>query len=159
MKQPCNKTHIWFLIGLIMSGLIYGQEPVQEPVYDKELAASLGADDYGMKSYSFVILKTGSVTIQDQQENQKLMRGHLDNIFRLADEGKLIVAGPFGKNDLNYRGLFIFTTTSIEETLALLKTDPAIAAGVFDVEILPWYGAAALGTYLDVQKKITKTQP
>ena len=87
------------------------------------------------------------------------MRGHLDNISRLADEGKLIVAGPFGKNDLTYRGLFILTTPSTEEALSLLKTDPAIAAGVFDIEVLPWYGAAALGTYLETQKKITKTNP
>lgn len=67
----------------------------QEPGFDQELASSLGADDCGMKSYSFVTL----------------------------------------------------------------KTDPAIAAGVFDIEVLPWYGAAALGTYLETQKKITKTNP
>jgi len=29
------------------------------PNYDKALADSLGADDYGMKSYVFVILKSG----------------------------------------------------------------------------------------------------
>ena len=140
---------------IFVAGLAHGQEPA----FDQELANSFGADDYGMKSYSFVILKKGSVTVDDEQEKQKLMRGHLDNIMRLADEGKLIVAGPFGKNDLNYRGLFILTTTSTEEALAMLKSDPAIAAGVFDVDVLPWYGAAALGAYLEVQKKITRTNP
>lgn len=131
----------------------------QETVFDQELADSFGADDYGMKSYSFVILKTGSVKVEDEGEKQKLMRGHLGNISRLADEGKLVVAGPFGKNDLNYRGLFILTTPSTEEARELLKSDPAIAAGVFDVEVIPWYGAAALGAYLEVQKKITRTNP
>jgi len=130
-----------------------------ETEFDQELADSFGADDYGMKSYSFVILKTGSVTVEDQAEKQKLMRGHLDNISRLAEEGKLVVAGPFGKNDLNYRGLFILTTASTEAAREMLKSDPAIAAGVFDVEVLPWYGAAALSAYLEVQKKITKTSP
>jgi uncharacterized protein YciI len=131
----------------------------EEPGFDQELANSFGADEHGMKSYSFVILKKGSVVVNDEQEKQDLMRGHLENITRLADAGKLVVAGPFGKNDLNYRGLFILTTPSTEEALALLKTDPAIAAGVFDIEVLPWYGAAALSAYLEVQKKITKTNP
>jgi len=131
----------------------------QEPVFDQALADSFGADEYGMKSYSFVILKTGAVKVEDEQEKQKLMRGHLGNISRLAEEGKLVVAGPFGKNDLGYRGLFILTTPSTDEAREMLITDPAIAAGVFDVEIIPWYGAAALGAYLEVQKKITKTNP
>lgn len=131
----------------------------QEPAFDQELADSFGADEYGMKSYSFVILKSGSVKVEDAEQKQALMRGHLANISRLADEGKLVVAGPFGKNDLNYRGLFILTTPSTEEARAMLETDPAIAAGVFDVEIIPWYGAAALGAYLEVQKKITRTNP
>ncbi len=156
MRQPITKTHhLFFLILVFVVTLAHAGEPG----FDQELANSFGADEHGMKSYSFVILKTGSVVVTDEQEKQKLMRGHLENISRLADEGKLIVAGPFGKNDLNYRGLFILTTPSTEEALALLKTDPAIAAGVFDVEVLPWYGAAALGAYLEVQKKITKTNP
>ncbi len=156
MKQKKTNWHnlLWLSLMFVVS-MAHGQEPG----FDQELANSLGADDYGMKSYSFVILKKGSVVITDEQEKQKLMRGHLDNISRLAAEGKLIVAGPFGKNDLNYRGLFILTTPSSKEALALLKTDPAIAAGVFDIDVLPWYGAAALGTYLETQKKITKTNP
>lgn len=131
----------------------------QDPVFDQELADSFGADEYGMKSYSFVILKTGSVKVEDAERKQELMRGHLDNISRLAEAGKLVVAGPFGKNDLDYRGLFILTTPSTEEARKMLETDPAIAAGVFDVEVIPWYGAAALGAYLEVQKKITRTNP
>jgi len=156
VKQRRNKAHKLFWLSLFFVVILAHGE---EPVFDQELANSFGADDYGMKSYSFVILKKGSVVIEDEQEKQKLMRGHLDNISRLADEGKLIVAGPFGKNDLNYRGLFILTTPSTEEALAILKTDPAIDAGVFDIDVLPWYGAAALGAYLEVQKKITKTNP
>jgi len=156
MKQIMNKAHNLFWLSLV---LLVGLVHAQEPVFDQELADSFGADDYGMKSYSFVILKKGTVVIEDEQEKQQIMRGHLDNISRLADEGKLVVAGPFGKNDLNYRGLFILTTPSTEEAMAILKTDPAIAAGVFDIDVLPWYGAAALRAYLDVQKNITRTNP
>ena len=156
MRQTIIKTHRLFCLALVFTVTL---AHAQQPGFNQDLANSFGADEHGMKSYSFVILKTGSVVVNDAQEKQTLMRGHLANITRLADDGKLVVAGPFGKNDLNYRGLFILTTASSEEALALLKTDPAIAAGVFDVEVLPWYGAAALGAYLDVQKKITKTNP
>jgi len=156
MTQKVSIRHM--LIFLILA-LAVNPAFAQEPAFDQTLADSFGADEYGMKSYSFVILKTGSVKVEDAEQKQELMRGHLDNISRLADEGKLVVAGPFGKNDLDYRGLFILTTSSTDEAREMLNSDPAIAAGVFDVEVIPWYGAAALGAYLEVQKKITKSNP
>ncbi len=70
------------------------------PDYNKALADSLGSDDYGMKSYVLVILKPGPKIIDDKEERTRIFKGHMDNIKRLADEGKLVVAGPFGKNEL-----------------------------------------------------------
>jgi len=154
-RKPTARHKLAFLFLALAFNLAFAQDSG----FDQQLADSFGADEYGMKSYSFVILKTGSVKVEDEEEKQKLMRGHLGNISRLAEEGKLVVAGPFGKNDLDYRGLFILTTPSTEEARAMLESDPAIAAGVFDVEVIPWYGAAALGAYLEVQKKITKSNP
>lgn len=124
--------------------------------YDKALADSLGADENGMKSYVLVILKTGSVIIEDKDHKARLFRGHMDNINLLVKEKKLFVAGPFGKNDLTYRGLFILNVKTIEEAKALCETDPAIKEGIFDVELIPWYGSAALGEYIKVSEKITK---
>ncbi|MBK8347625.1 MAG: hypothetical protein IPL08_08330 [Saprospiraceae bacterium] len=124
--------------------------------YDKKLADSLGADDYGMKSYIFAILKTGPSSITDKEERSKLFKGHMENIKRLADEGKLHVAGPFGKNDLSYRGMFILNVKTIDEAKVLCDSDPAIKAGIFTVELIPWYGSAALGEYIKVSKKINK---
>lgn len=67
------------------------------PKYDAALAQKLGADEYGMKQYVFVILKTGPAKIEDKAKLNELFRGHMANIDRLANEGKLTVAGPFGK--------------------------------------------------------------
>lgn len=131
----------------------------QNPQYDAELANELGADDYGMKMYVLVILKTGPNQIADKDSAAVLMRGHLDNISRLVEEDMLSVAGPFGSNDLNYRGLFILNVGTVEEAEKLLHSDPAIAAGVFETEIIPWYGSAALPTYLENHEKIEKTKP
>jgi uncharacterized protein YciI len=71
------------------------------------------------------------------------MQGHLSNINRLANEGKLVIAGPYINGGEN-RGLFIFNVETIEEAKALTETDPAVKAGVFRVELTQWYGSAAL---------------
>ncbi|HTN45288.1 MAG TPA: YciI family protein [Flavipsychrobacter sp.] len=133
---------------------LYAQRSDQ--AYDSSLAKSLGADDYGMKMYVFVLLKTGSKTIENKTVRDSLFSGHLANINRLADEGKLVVAGPFAKNELSYRGIFILNVKTEEEAKALLETDPAIKENLLHPEIVKWYGSAALPTYLETHKKIEK---
>lgn len=129
------------------------------PNYDKALADSLGADEYGMKSYVFVILKTGPSKLDDKQQISALFRGHLENINRLVEQKKLIVAGPLGKNEHNYRGLFIFDSKNKAEVETLLQTDPAIKEKLLEAELFDWYGSAALRTYLETSNRVTKTKP
>jgi hypothetical protein len=61
--------------------------------FDAELAKRLGADKLGMRNYILVILKTGPVTVAPGKERDEIFKGHFANIHRLADEGKLVVAG------------------------------------------------------------------
>jgi len=127
-------------------------------VYDKALADSLGADEYGMKMYTFVILKTGPTTITDTIKLNQLFQGHMDNINKLSAEGKLVVAGPFSKNDQKFRGLFIFNTISEDDVKSWLQDDPTISEGIFVADIFKWYGSAALPLYLDDHAKIEQTK-
>ncbi len=152
-----KKLFLLLALGIVWYGGATAQ--TDNPNYDKALADSLGADDYGMKSYVFVILKSGPAQIDDKQKVGELFRGHLDNINRLVKLKKLIVAGPFGKNDHDYRGLFIFDVKSKEEVLVLLQSDPAINEKLLEAELFDWYGAAALPTYLNVSDRVTKTKP
>jgi uncharacterized protein YciI len=133
-----------------------GLAQADNPDYDEKLAASLGGDDYGMKSYIFVILKAGKNVITDKKISDSLFRGHMDNINSLAQSGKLVVAGPLGKNDKTYRGIFILNAKTIEEANTLLQMDPAIKANVFETELFTWYGSAALPEYLKAHSKIEK---
>lgn len=133
-------------------------DSMANPAYDAALAKRLGADDYGMKGYVLVVLKTGGNTTTDRELIGNAFRGHLENINRLVDAKKMIVAGPLGKNDKSYRGIFIFQS-SMDETRALLQTDPAVKAGLLDVELYEWYGSAALPEYLDAADKIWKLEP
>lgn len=147
-----------FLILFLLAGVITNAQN-SNPNYDETLAKKLGADDYGMKNYVLVILKTGENKTTDKEELNKLFLGHMENIQRLVKEGKLIVAGPFGKNDKTWRGLFILDVKTIEEASALVQTDPAVKARLFYVDLVPWYGSAALPEYLPASDKIWKVQP
>ena len=101
--------NIFLLFFMLLASIAFAQ---QENAYDEKLAKELGADDYGMKTYVFCILKTGSNTTATPEEQSKLFKGHMDNIIKLSNEGKLSVAGPFMKNDKNYRGIFIFNVST-----------------------------------------------
>lgn len=148
---------------LIIAGLIAfaagTRAQTTNPHYDAGLAKKLGADDYGMKSYVLVILKTGPAKIEDKDKLQTLFRGHMANIQRLAEEGTLVVAGPLGKNEQAYRGIFIFDVKTIAEAKELVLTDPAVKEQVFDAEFFEWYGSAALPEYLKSHGKIEKLKP
>jgi uncharacterized protein YciI len=126
------------------------------PNYDPALAEELGADDYGMRYYVLVILKTGSNVPEDKELRQQSFAGHMQNINTLVEEGKLIVAGPIDKNELTYRGIFILDVTSIDDAKKLLETDPAIKEGFLDTELFKWYGSAALPEYLEASDKVWK---
>ncbi len=146
------------LLAFLMLWSIAGFTQEVKPTYDSTLAKSLGADDYGMKSYILAILKTGTYQTTDKAILDSLFRGHMDNINRLAESGQLVVAGPMGKNDKQYRGIFILNTTSMEEAAEWLNNDAAINSKLFEVEYFPWYGSAALPAYMPVHKKIEKQQ-
>jgi uncharacterized protein len=129
----------------------------QEHAFDSELAKRLGADERGMKMYVLCILKTGPKDAEVKgDERKEIFAGHFANIGRLADEGKLAVAGPFGKNDKAYRGLYIFNVATIEEAEKLVMLDPAVKAGVFIPDLTPWYGSAAMMVVNDTHKRIEK---
>jgi uncharacterized protein len=122
--------------------------------YDSVLAKKWGADEYGMKQYVLAFLKKGSKAVDSSQRNQ-LLQGHLKNIGRLAKEGKLLLAGPFlDKGDL--AGIFIFNVTTIEEAKNLVATDPAVKAGLFVIELHPWYGSAALMEVGNLHRNVQK---
>lgn len=126
------------------------------PNYDSILAIKLGADDYGMKNYVFVILKTGSNESTDKVLRDSCFTGHLKNIKRLVKKKKLIVAGPMVKNEKSYRGIYIFDVSTLEEANLLLETDPAIKAKFLEPELYMWYGSAALSEYLQTSDKVWK---
>lgn len=123
--------------------------------YDQSLAESLNADDYGMKKYILVLLKSGSNRDTNRAVLDSVFNGHMKNINRLAEENKLIVAGPMLEKS-QYRGIFILNTDNKEEAAALLETDPAVAGKFLEAEMYSWYGSAALQEITKIHRKIEK---
>ena len=100
--------------------------------------------EWAMRQYVVAFLYKGPNPVDDPEESKKMMKGHLANIQRLHDEGKIILAGPYlSKTDL--RGYFLFDTDSVDAAKAWCDTDPAISAGVFRVDLHPWYSAKGIG--------------
>lgn len=126
-----------------------------QATYDAALAQKLGADDYGMKAYVMAFLKRGPNQSLSKAEAQQIQQGHLENILRMADEGTLLMAGPFLDTGA-VRGIYIFNVASLEEARKLTETDPAIQAGTLVMELKRWYGPAALQEVYAISKKTTK---
>lgn len=123
--------------------------------YDSLYAAKLGADDYGMRKYVMAFLKKGPNRNQDDSAKAALQRAHLDNITRLAEEGTLVLAGPFF-DDGDVRGIYVFAVDSISKAEELTKTDPAVKAGSLIMELHEWYGSAAVMEINEIHNRIAK---
>ena len=124
--------------------------------YDDALAKKLGADEYGMKKYVIAFLYRGDrVSEYSETERNEIQKGHMANIAKLAEAGKMILAGPFFGNE-ELRGLFFFAVESLEEAKVLTESDPAVKAGVLKMDLKEWYGSAALGMVVEISEKIAK---
>ncbi len=99
------------------------------------LSISLSAQDDPLEGrYTFVFLNTNEERAElPKAEVDSLQAGHMANINRLVKARKMIAAGPFYDGG----GIFLFDTNQ-KETQAVLDTDPAIAAGRFKLEVLPF---------------------
>jgi uncharacterized protein YciI len=132
-----NKFSIILLLCIFSNAAIFAQ-------VDKEKKKSPAEK---IEQYWFVLLKTGPKSDFDSATKAKLFEGHMANINKLYYDGILKVAGPFGKNDFAWRGIFVFDCKTKEEAEKYVSSDPAVAAGLFAVDIVPWY-SEAVGSFV-----------
>jgi uncharacterized protein YciI len=100
-----------------------------------------------MTTYYLVLLRRGPAwTASVTPETSAVSKGHMENIERLTKAGRMVVAGPFLEQtgDKALAGLFILRAGSAAEARALVDGDPAVKAGRFVYEILPWLGPTTL---------------
>jgi len=100
--------------------------------------------EFNLKQYFFVMLTKGENSGKlDSATSSHAIIGHLKNIKKMQNDGKLDIVGPFGDNG-NWQGIFIFNLPQQAEVEELLKNDPAIQAGIFKYEIHPWWSEKGL---------------
>lgn len=101
----------------------------------------------GMERYFVVLLRRGPAwTSAATPEARAVSQGHMDNIQRLTRAGTMVVAGPFMEQsgERALAGLFILRARSLDHAREITESDPAVRAGRFVVEILPWLGPKTL---------------
>ncbi|GGB70467.1 YciI family protein [Shewanella inventionis] len=155
MKLYTNTLTSLLMMSAMVSAPLMAQSEIN-PQYDQARAAKAGADEYGMKRYVMAFLKRGPNRDRTKAEADELQRLHMANIGRLAEAGKLVLAGPFLDNG-ELRGIYIFDVETIEQAKQLTETDPAIQAGSLVMELIPWYGSAALMEVNDIHNTLAKT--
>jgi len=143
----------YFLLAIVLFSI---KAKAQDKMYDSVLAKKMGADENGMKGYILVLLKTGPNKTTNKPFIDSCFAGHMQNMGVMVKANQLVVAGPLGKNDKKYRGIFILNLTDMEKAEQLLQTDPAIHAGLLTPELYKWYGSAALAAYLPFAEKISR---
>lgn len=135
-----NRKYSLLAISLfLLSTAVWAQESKEKKIEDQ------------IKQFWFVMLLKGPNRDQDSVTAAKIQQGHMANINRLYNAGKLKVAGPFG-DDGNWLGIFIFDSSSKEEVEKDLKTDPAIGSGRLTYDIRPWY-TAPTGSFIPGKPK------
>ncbi len=111
-------------------------------------------DPSQMSSYVVGLLYKGPIwTAEKTPETESLQAGHMTNINRMAEMGKLVAAGPMGDTG-QLRGIFVFRTDSIAEVKPLAEADPAIRAGRLKIDYRTWWEQKEIGEkYATAHKK------
>ena len=93
-----------------------------------------------MQQYFMVLLKSGPIRPQNEEEAEILQQAHLDHLSKMYQLGYADISGPFGDNG-NLRGVTIYNVPTLKMADSLAKADPMVKAGRLEVEIHPWWAA------------------
>lgn len=143
MTLPVRWTTLLLALTVLASPVRLGAQA--PPATSQSVAAPAPPPD--MRVYYMVFLRRGPAwTTAVNPETTKVNQGHRANIDRLTKEGLMVVAGPFEgtSGDRALAGIFILRVPSMEAARAAVETDPAVQAGRFIYEIVPWWGPATL---------------
>jgi uncharacterized protein len=135
-----------FILSLPVLLFACGQDKTHEPREEQKADTTAAAPDttkkkgiheYEMKTFYMVFLNKGAKRDQDSATAAKLQEEHLAHLTKMANEGKLLIAGPF-LDEGNTRGICIYDAASLEEAKGYAEADPAVKAGRLSVEVRPW---------------------
>jgi len=115
--------------------------PAEESKPSASASAHPSAAPIEFDSFILVLLvRPANAPDLPKADLDKLQEGHMANMRRLADEGKLFKAGPTEDfSGRNVRGIFIFKTDSVDQAREWVATDPSVKAGRLAPEFMKWF--------------------
>lgn len=135
-----------FVLALTIVPLLLASPPAhsQDASTEEEPAAQAETEaqpPMEFDTYQLVLLKRPAEPKEYPPERaQEIQTAHLGHLTRMAQEGHLVVAGPFGdQEDETLRGLALYRVESVEEARRLAEADPSVQAGRLEVEVMTWY--------------------
>lgn len=123
----------------LLTALLMALDPSHQQQPREMVMTFEGGKTDTLKRYVMCIYTRGTGKVAEE-DLERLQKEHLAHQGRLADEGVLIVAGPFGGNG-EKRGILIFDVGSVEEAEPYVKADPMVKVGRLAYELLPWWTA------------------
>lgn len=114
------------------------------PPQDQPATRPTAAPPAQFDSYHLVMLLRGdNPPVLNAGQSQQLQSEHLGHLKKMADEGHMLVAGPFAQqSDDRLRGMCLYDASlSREKVRELAEADPAVLAGRLKVEVMEWYTA------------------
>jgi len=93
-----------------------------------------------------------------EAEQNRIQREHLAFYNALRAAGQVLTNGPVREQaDQTLRGIGIWALDSLDRAAAAARTDPAVVAGVLEVEAMTWW--CAPGTMIAPGRPITIPDP
>ena len=131
---------IRFVCCFVLFGLAGGL-PAAEPTTAASASPQASGTPIEFDSFILVLLvRPPNAPEKPKAELDQLQEGHMANMRRLADEGRLFKAGPTEDfSGRNVRGIFILNTDSLEQAKEWVATDPSVKAGRLAPEFMKWY--------------------
>jgi uncharacterized protein YciI len=130
---------IRFLVCLALCGFatsLFGEETKPASSSSPHANAPMEFDTFML----VLLVRPSNAPDLPKPELDKLQEGHMSNMRRLADEGKLFKAGPTEDfSGRNVRGIFILKTDSLDQAKEWVATDPTVKAGRLAPEFMKWY--------------------
>lgn len=120
------------------------------------LTAAAAAQQMPEPTYCFGFLKSApNRPTLEKAEAQRIQAAHLAHLTALGKQGFLRAAGPIA-DAKTLRGILISKCKSVEEANEKSSADPAVKAGLLEVESYRWAGPPGIG---DEYFRIRETNP
>ncbi|MCH2182732.1 MAG: YciI family protein [Mariniblastus sp.] len=118
---------------LVVGWMLYA--PAFGVAQDQDLTETESPEVKAPENLYWVFLTTGkSLEGIDRDEVEAMQTEHLNNFRRLAEDGRLLTAGPMSDPENVRRGIVILKVAQRDELIGMFREDPYVKQGYMNVD-------------------------